>query len=205
MNSEKNVKIKSLVKEGISIDDSLKIKEDDTKEVQALQSRFEFRVGDAASVQLSEDSRDVSDYISGHVAYKAKKISAGCCHDQLVSSEPANASNKYLSLLNRGCLLFPSQKLGDSVARGFALLDVGSGIIGEFKMLSRKAGLYILEEFLCEGSLGCDIHHCAVSSLLKRVITNIFFNNQRKRSTDNVTKDSVAAFKKLKSDKASVL
>ena len=69
----------------------------------------------------------------------------------------------------------PSQELGDSVAREFALLDVGSGIIREFKMSSRKAGLYILEEFLCEGRLGCDIHHFAVSSLLKRVITNIFF------------------------------
>ena len=127
MNSEKIVKIKSLVKEGIPFDDSLKIKEDDTEEVQALQSRFESRVGDAASIQLSEDSRDVSEYIAGHVAFKSKKISAGCCHDQLVSSEPANASNKYLSLLNRGGLLFSSQELGDSVARGFALLDVGSG------------------------------------------------------------------------------
>ena len=72
--------------------------------------------------------RDVSDYIAGqisvHVACKTKKISAGCCHDQLVSSEPANASNKYLSLLNREYLLFSSQELGDSFARGFALLDV---------------------------------------------------------------------------------
>ena len=122
-----------------------------------------------------------------------------------MSTEPDNASNKYFSLLNRGDLLFPSQELGDSVARGFALLDVSSSIIRKSKMSSRKAGLYILEEFLCEGSLGCDIHHFAVSSLLKRIITNIFFNNHRKRSTDNVTKDNVAAFKKLKRDKASVL
>ena len=33
MNSEKIVKIKNLVKEGIPFDDSLKIKEDDTEEV----------------------------------------------------------------------------------------------------------------------------------------------------------------------------
>ena len=64
------------------------------------------------------------------------------------------------------------QELGDSVARGFAFLDVGSGITGEFKMLSRKAGLYTLEEFLCDGSLGCDIHHFAVSS---SVSSPIFF------------------------------
>ena len=41
MSSEKIVKINSLVKEGIPIGDSLKVKEDDTEEVQALQSRFE--------------------------------------------------------------------------------------------------------------------------------------------------------------------
>ena len=106
----------------------LKVKEFYTEEVQALQPRFESPVKDADSVRLSEDSRDVSDYVAGHVAYETKKISAGCCHNQLVSSEPANPSNKYLSLLNRGGLLFPSQELGDSVARGFALLDVGSNV-----------------------------------------------------------------------------
>ena len=42
MSSEKIVKINSLVKEGIPIGDSLKVKEDMTlKIVQALQSRFE--------------------------------------------------------------------------------------------------------------------------------------------------------------------
>ena len=69
--SENIVKIKSLVKEGIPIDDSFEIKEDDTEEAQALQSRFQSQVGDADSVQLSEDSRNVSDYIAGHVTYKA--------------------------------------------------------------------------------------------------------------------------------------
>ena len=37
MNSEKIVKIKSLVKECIPFDDSFKIKEDDPEEVQALE------------------------------------------------------------------------------------------------------------------------------------------------------------------------
>ena len=64
----------------------------------------------------------------------------------------------------------PSQELGDSVARGYAFLDIGF--------------------YVKEGSCGCDIHHFVASSLLKRVVTNIFFSNQRKRSTDNLTKDN---------------
>ena len=32
-------------------------------------------------------------------------------------------------------------------------------------------------------------------------VTNIFFNNQRKRKTETVVKDRVAAFKKYKRDK----
>ena len=55
------------------------------EKVQALQSRFESRVGDADSLQISEDSRAVSDYIAGHVANKAKKISDSYCHELMIN------------------------------------------------------------------------------------------------------------------------
>ena len=139
--SEKIFKIKSLVKGGINIDENVKIKENQTDDLQALLSRFESRVGSSNSIRLSEGSRDISDYIAGHIAYKTKSFTTGCCSNELVMSDPTKSDNKYIDLMSRGGLTYPSEELGNLVARGFAILDVGADIIRQSSIQSRTAGV----------------------------------------------------------------
>ena len=69
------------------------------------------------------------------------------------------------------------------------------------KVPSRKAGKHILMKFLGECNVACAQHQEAVLEKVISTVTNIIFNNQKKRKTERVVKDRVAAFKKCKSDK----
>ena len=196
--SEKILRIKSLLKENIDIDEAVKIPDDATEETRNFLSTVESFIRDSQSIQLSDDSRQVSDYIAGHIAYKAKSICEDCCYYQLVGPND-DTEKSYLSLVSRGGLVVPSESLSIVVAQGFALLDACSEIIRTSNLSSRKAGESILGSFLCEDEImDCEQHNAKVSHLMSRIIINIFFNNQRKRTSESVVKDRVAAFKKLK-------
>ena len=47
----------------------------------------------------------------------------------------------------------------------------------------------------------CDAHQKVFQQKADRIITNVFFSNARKRKTEAVVKDKVAAFKKVKREK----
>ena len=68
-------------------------------------------------------------------------------------------------------------------------------------MPSRKAGKHILIRFLDDCNVACAQDQEAVLKNVISTVTNIFFNNQRKRKTETVEKDRVTAFKKCKRDK----
>ena len=68
-------------------------------------------------------------------------------------------------------------------------------------MPSRKVGKHILMIFLDGCNVACAQHQEAVLKNVISTATNIFFNNERKRKTETVVKDRVAAFKKCKRDK----
>ena len=63
-------------------------------------------------------------------------------------------------------------------------------------MPSRKAGNHILMRFLDDCNVARAQHQEAVLENVISTLTNIFFNNQRKRKTETVVKDRIAAFKK---------
>ena len=46
-----------------------------------------------------------------------------------------------------------------------------------------------------------DSHQNDFQRKTERIITNVFFNKERKQKTEAVLKDKVAAFKKVKMDK----
>ena len=101
-----------------------------------------------------------------------------------------------MSVLSRSDLLIPSLGLSDVVTRGFALLGANTDVIRRSKVPSRKDGHSVLKNFLNGVFLGYEAHESTFSSILYRCLTNILFNNQRKRTTNAMAKDRVAAFKK---------
>ena len=106
-----------------------------------------------------------------------------------------------MSVLTWGGLLFPSPGLSDDVARGFALLDASTDGIHRSKLLLRKAGHSVLKNFQHGEPLGCEAPESKISSKLHCCLANIFFNNQRKRTTVAAATDKVFAFKKSKREK----
>ena len=108
--------------------------------------------------------------------------------------------NYYLSKLSRGRLLVPSEGLSAFVSQGFALLDVSSSNIQSSSLPSRYAAEKMLPEFINERIVHCDVHNELLFNKIIRIISNIFLN-KRKKTTDSIVKDKVAAFKRSKRDK----
>lgn len=198
--SEKNLKIKTLLKEGISIKQNF-LHDDNTREAEELLSSVESKMDDAKyTMVLSQESREVSDFIAGFIAQKARKITEGCCESLIVSSEtPPNGS--YLEEISRGGLTVASYSLSECISQAFAMLDACSDLIRKYKVPSCKAGKLILNKFLDDANISCANHHEKVLALVINTVMNIFLNNQRKRTSDTVVKDRIAAFKKCKRDK----
>ena len=118
---------------------------------------------------MTDNSREVSDFIAGFTAHKSKRMTKDCCEYLSISSE--NHSNQtYLHELSRGGLTINSQSLRECVAQE------SSSLIRRSKVLSRKARKHILMRFLDDCNVACAQHQEA----------NIFFNNQIKLKTETV-------------------
>ena len=200
--SEKILKIKSLIREGFDIDEKFKLNEDHSSNVEDLLSSVESMFGDMDSITLDENSKEVSDNIAGYIAHKAMKYCNGCCQEYLINQDHSTDNdNSYLSKLSRGGLLVPSEGLSAFVSQAFALLDASSPNIQSSPLPSRYAAEKLLGEFLTGRVVECDIHDKQLFSKIIRIISNIYLNNKRKKLTDSVIKDKVAAFKRSKRDK----
>lgn len=199
--SEKILKIRSLVREGFDIDEKIKLKEDYSSDVQDLFSSVQCMLGDKNSIMLDENSKEVSDNIAGYIAHKAMKYCNGCCQEYLIDQSHSSQPDNYLSKLSRGGLQVPSEGLSAFVSQGFALLDASSSIIQASPLPSRYAAEKVLEEFLKNRVVECEVHDKHLCSKIIRIISNIFLNNKRKKSTDSVVKDKVTAFKRSKREK----
>ena len=101
-----------------------------------------------------------------------------------------------MNVLSRGALSIPSPGLSDVVARGFVLLDTSTDVIRRSKVPSRKARRFVLEKFLSDEPLGCEAHESKISSVIHCCLPNMFFHNQRERTTVAVVKGKVTIFKK---------
>lgn len=201
MGSEKILKIKSLIREGFNIDGKIILKEDNSSNIQNLLSSIKNMLDDRNSIRLDENSKEVSDNIAGYIAHKAMKYCNGCCQEYLIDQFHSANQDNYLSKLSRGGLQVPSEGLSAFVSQGFALLDASSSIIQSSPLPSRYAAENVLREFLTERVVECEMHNKLLVSKIIRIISNIFLNNKRKKSTDSVVKDKVVAFKRSKREK----
>ena len=139
--------------------------------------------------------------IAGFVAHKLQRFCEGCCKEQLVDSDAS--STNYHNLLSRGGLKIGSVALKNYVASCFATLDACETVICKSNIPARHVAEYILKKVLLNAEYGftCINHEAIVSSKIIRIVTNIFFNNQWKRSNEKVIKDRVGEFKKTKRTK----
>ena len=196
--SEKILKIKSLVKEGLQLDSNVISTKDDAVQIAKLIEEVEGLVSYAEPLQLNDESRHVSDTVAGYIAHKTGHIYKDCCDYKLINDQP-NA--EYIGLLSRGGLKYPSLPLSTAVSQGFAILDATSDAIKKSGIPTRKAGMEILKQFLNSSFIVCDRHTEDFSNRLMKVVCNCFFNNKCKRSNDSCVKDNVASFKRPKRQK----
>lgn len=204
--SEKILKIKSVLKEGIDIDNNVKVGKKDDEMIESLLLDIDIMDCSPENVLLSEDSREVSVHIAGYIAKKLKKRFGSCCHEFLMGDSITSdcPDFSYMQILSRGGLTIPSINLANYVCTAFAILDVLSGAILKSKLISRLAAEHVLKHiFNSYETFTCITHENTGQTFVNRTIANIYFNNKRKISTDSVVADGVKAFKKRQREKRS--
>ena len=153
------------------------------------------------SLILHSESREVSDYISGYVAKKVRPELEGCCSESLIGEVVGAGS--YQDILSRGGLLRPSESLSDQVAQSFAILDATSDVLRQSVLPARLVAEHLLSKAIPPGNYCCEKHEASTSRKVRRIVTNVFLNNERKRKTSSVLEDKIRAFKRLKREKGS--
>ena len=149
-----------------------------------------------SQLSLSEETWKVSNHVAGYVGRKLSKLVSGCCDESLFSDH--SEGDEYHQMLSRGGLKVASQGLSNFVANAFAILDACSASIKTCSVPVRKAGEFILFRYLCANGFCCEAHEESVFARIIRTVSNIFYNNERKRLTESVRKGQVVAFKKSK-------
>ena len=75
-------------------------------------------------------------------------------------------------------------------------MDHGINIITSSKMKERAATEHLLNFVMFREPCLCSAHWSKGQSMTHRVISNSYFNNNKKIMTDSVHKDNVVSFKK---------
>ena len=71
-------------------------------------------VGEANSLQLNDDSRQVSDTVAAYIVHKTKHLYRECCKSQLTNEE---VNTEYIGQLSSGGLKNPSMPLSTVVSQ----------------------------------------------------------------------------------------
>ena len=193
--SEKILKIKSLVKEGLDIDEGVKVTDDkSTGKLAVFRESVQSIISQSDRICLTSDSKEISDNVAGYIAKKLSKLCNGCCEQSLTDY----GVSPYVQLLSRGGLKEPAAALGSFVAHGFAVLNAAASFIQESDLPSRFAADDLLKPVLYNEGFGCQQHESIANNRAILMIANTFLNNQRKRRTETVVKDRVVALKQSK-------
>jgi hypothetical protein len=199
--SEKILSLRSMIKEGINIweeDVFTTINEEEFANFKCELAELSTEILES---QLSEESSHVSVTIAGYVAKQlSKKIKCSHCTDKLISKNSDTLHDSYLKLLSRGGLIHPTQSLADFVAQSFSILDLTSDLILKYSSIvpTNMLAEDVLNNYTAGVYFTCDAHKDSGKRMATRIIINIFYNNKRLISTDNVRKQQVKDFKKLK-------
>ena len=86
-----------------------------------------------------------------------------------------------------------STEFCDYVELSLAYLDASSAIICDSNVPARLTGEEILKK-ICRLPLFCAKHQIGIAARMDRILTSVFFNNQRKRLAESVVNHRVVAF-----------
>ena len=150
--SEKILKIKSLVKEGLDIDDWAKVTDEKSPDkVAEFRDSVQPIGSESIRICLTDASKEIFDNVAGYIAKKLIKHCNSC--DQLLTNDGVLP---YVKLLSRGGLKEPSAALGTFVAHGFAVLNAAANIIQDSSLPSRFVAEDLLKTFLCNEGFVCE-------------------------------------------------
>lgn len=197
------MKLKSLLKEGVNVDENVKEDQSRGETVNSLLQEVSTLNISVDNIILSQDTREVAVHIAGYIAKKFIERGHACCKAHLTGTvSEDNEDHAYIRILSRGGLTIPSDSLTDYVCSAFSILDLTEVSIKNSELPARKAAEVVLTHiFDSYEDFTCNLHKAAGQSFAHRVISNVFFNNKRKILTSSMRKDSVVSFKKRQREK----
>ena len=147
--SEKIIKIKSLLKEGMDINDSVNVCKNYNEKLEDLFLNVTSMNCTPENTTLSNDSREVAIHVAGYMVKKFKKRLGDCCTIFLIgdSNDFESQDISYIQTLSRGGLKIPSLNLANYVCSAFAMLDFFFDIITESGIPVLKAAESVLMRF----------------------------------------------------------
>ena len=203
--SEKIIKIKSLLKEGIDINEEVKVTGTGEMEIMKLKKEIDSLGISLDTLMLSPDSREVAVHIAGYTTKKflksvTKKIgSSYCCKIHITGCiDLENPDYEYLITLNQGGLTAPSSSLVNYVCDAFAVLSATENVLNRSKLTARNSAKEALSYLMGCCDFTCEKHKVEGQNVVLSTVINVFFNNRRKISTASIRKDNVVSFKKRK-------
>ena len=201
--SVKILKIRSLLKENINFwEEDLQIEVNQSGAVGELIAGVRERWCDIDDVLLSPDSREVAIYIAGYIVKKyIKRVNSSDKCKMVGTISDDSSGRTYLQAISRGGLMIPSLSLSEYVCGAFAAIEFFNDSIKSSGLTVRLTAETVLKELFEYGEFLCNDHHDYGLVFINKIITNIFYNNERKLVTDSVFKDNVAAFKNNKRSK----
>ena len=196
-NSERILTFRSLLKENVNIwDEDLKsLPNENVNDILDVLSEHESEMHE---LSLSSDSKEVAYLIAGYVAKKLlKRFNCDICSFSMIGNDVETNENDYLDILSRGGLMIPSTKIAEYICSCFAILDFSTQFIEKHKQFTtRQCAEKILETYSPKCIFTCEQHIENGYKFAIRIVTNIFYNNKQKLSSDEIRKDALKNFKK---------
>ena len=197
--SQRIILLRSLIMEDINFWDEDVFEDSCVNQLGDLEKDVEPLSTQILEICLNPESLEVSVMVAGYIAKKLiEKLKCDECKHILISKEDdVELEDTYLKLVSRGGLTVPSKELSDFVSHAFAALDFFDKYISNYPSLGvRQAATHLLTKYIGEDNFSCDKHNIDIGKRVFKSITNVYYNNKRKISTDNVRKDDVKVFKK---------
>ena len=126
-------------------------------------------ISEANSLQLNDDSRQVSDTVVGCIVHKTEHLYIDCCESQLINKE---VNTKYIGQLSRGGLEITSMSLSTVVSHSFAVLDENSPAIRLSNIAARKVGMKFFAKYVNSSCIACQKNTDDFSNRVFKAVCN---------------------------------
>ena len=184
--SEKILKIMSLIKEGIDIDESVKEEKPDESLEHALLDNPLVSGLAIDRMQLDAETRKVAVHVAGYIAKKlVDQTKYRCCVNYLTGElDKNNPDHDYVRSLSRGGLTIPSSPLTEYVCTVFAILEYAENIITSSKQETHRAATIVLNHVLSCNPGSIPRFTCGATREVRKSSVDQHFLQQQKKRID---------------------